>query len=461
MYRPGLEGACLLALQRLVGRGFGELHRIDQAGVLDPGDPRPARAAAILGPCGQDEARLRVLVVGEEPLRIGRAGRLVDLGDVPRAEHALLRADVEALAHGLRPLRGAVVDAARQRRVHRLVLLRPEQHRRVLVLARFPRALERVGDGLFQRRVVEIANRGRAGLVAEMDGDRDVAVELHHVGGDVRVGESRRRAFAAVELDLDGIGLRHVDHLVGDRLYFFAWIHLRRFRGSRVQRVQGFRQGSSGGSVCSSPERQAQWAPPAPHPPPIGIAAFAPPFDAPTMPGLDNRLTRFEPWHDGHSALRSAVTNASKSRSQSLQWYSKIGIRCILSMVNSQLPTSNFQGTPNFQFPRSSSSRLPIEYWEFSWELDVGSALEVGSWKLGVDLRSPVMTIRPATRSLVPVALAVAAFVAAPAVSTQQSGSGAPAPATAAARLRRYPPIRSRCWRGAASGRCAAAGRSP
>jgi hypothetical protein len=74
------------------------------------------------------------------------------------------------------------------------------------------------------------------------------------------------------------------------------------------------------------PERQAQWAPPAPHPPPIGIAAFAVPFDAPTIPGLDKRLTRFEPRHDGHSALRSVVTNASKSRAQSLQLYSKMGI---------------------------------------------------------------------------------------------------------------------------------------
>ena len=59
------------------------------------------------------------------------------------------------------------------------------------------------------------------------------------------------------------------------------------------------------------------------------------------------------------------------------------------------------------------------------------------------------MTIRPAIGLSVPVALAVAAFVAAPAVSTQQSGSGAPAPATAAAQAAPIPsdPIALLAWR--------------
>ena len=43
----GLERARLLALERLVGRGLGELHGVDQARVLDPGNACPARAGAV------------------------------------------------------------------------------------------------------------------------------------------------------------------------------------------------------------------------------------------------------------------------------------------------------------------------------------------------------------------------------------------------------------------------------
>ena len=59
------------------------------------------------------------------------------------------------------------------------------------------------------------------------------------------------------------------------------------------------------------------------------------------------------------------------------------------------------------------------------------------------------MTLRPAAGFHVPVALAVAAFVAAPAVSTQQSGSGAPAPAAAASQAAAIPsdPIALLAWR--------------
>ena len=179
------------------------------------------------------------------------------------------------------------------------------------------------------------------------------------------------------------------------------------------------------------------------------MAAFAPPFDAPTIPGLDNRLTRCEPWHDGHSALRSAVTNASKSRSQSLQWYSKKGIGAFYrwSTPNFQFPTSKALPTSNFQGRPRCDCLLSVG--SFRWDWDLGVPWEVGSWKLGVDLRSPVMTLRPAAGFYLPVALAVAAFVAAPAVSTQQSGSGAPAPATAAAQAAPIPsdPIALLAWR--------------
>jgi photosystem II stability/assembly factor-like uncharacterized protein len=59
------------------------------------------------------------------------------------------------------------------------------------------------------------------------------------------------------------------------------------------------------------------------------------------------------------------------------------------------------------------------------------------------------MTLRPAAGFCVPVALAVAAFVAAPAVSTQQPGSAAPAPAGAASQAASIPsdPIALLAWR--------------
>ena len=229
---PGLERARLLALERLVRGGLGEVHRIDQRGVLDAGDARPAGAAAVLRARRQDEARLRILVVGEQSLRVRGAGRLIDLRDVAGAEHALLGADVEALPHRPRPLRRPVVHAARERRVHRFVLLRPDQHRRLGVVARLAGPLQRIGHAVLQGGVVEITHRRGPRLVAEMNGDGDTAVELHHVGGDVGVREAGRRTLAAVELDLDRIGFGHVDHLAGDRLHFIAGVHT---WGSRVQ----------------------------------------------------------------------------------------------------------------------------------------------------------------------------------------------------------------------------------
>jgi photosystem II stability/assembly factor-like uncharacterized protein len=59
------------------------------------------------------------------------------------------------------------------------------------------------------------------------------------------------------------------------------------------------------------------------------------------------------------------------------------------------------------------------------------------------------MTLRPAAGFYVPAALAVAAFAAAPAVSTQQSGSATPAPASAASQAAPIPsdPIALLAWR--------------
>jgi photosystem II stability/assembly factor-like uncharacterized protein len=63
------------------------------------------------------------------------------------------------------------------------------------------------------------------------------------------------------------------------------------------------------------------------------------------------------------------------------------------------------------------------------------------------------MTIRSAARLYLPVALAVVAFVAAPAVSTQQPGTAAPAPATGGTVAKQAPPLSSDpiallSWRG-------------
>jgi hypothetical protein len=45
-----------------------------------------------------------------------------------------------------------------------------------------------------------------------------------------------------------------------------------------------------------------------------------------TIPILDSSFDRFAPRQDGHSALRSVVTNASNDFSQSRQTYSNSGI---------------------------------------------------------------------------------------------------------------------------------------
>jgi hypothetical protein len=73
--------------------------------------------------------------------------------------------------------------------------------------------------------------------------------------------------------------------------------------------------------------RQAQPAPPAPHPPlegwgEDGVRGAA----VPTMPGLESCLDSSDPWHAGHAGVRVAVTKASNCRPQSRHAYSKRGI---------------------------------------------------------------------------------------------------------------------------------------
>ncbi len=54
---------------------------------------------------------------------------------------------------------------------------------------------------------------------------------------------------------------------------------------------------------------------------------------------------------------------------------------------NSQLPTANFPGTPNYQLPTASAGREPSS----PWTLGVGDSLGIGDWKLGVRGDRPVV----------------------------------------------------------------------
>ena len=110
----------------------------------------------------------------------------------------------------------------------------------------------------------------------------------------------------------------HVDHLVGDRFHFVARVH-RRVQGSRFRFSSRLSRSSVHGSPAASvPAPAGAVAGRRRRSRPPSAPAGGSPADAPTIPGLDSRLTRFAPWHAGHSGARAAVTNASNSRSQSL-----------------------------------------------------------------------------------------------------------------------------------------------
>jgi hypothetical protein len=89
--------------------------------------------------------------------------------------------------------------------------------------------LRRVGgfvDHRFQRVVVELARRRGADLVAEPDVDGKLLIELDEVDRDRRVGPARAGALAAGEVDLDGVGLGHIQDFVGKGFDLFARIHM-------------------------------------------------------------------------------------------------------------------------------------------------------------------------------------------------------------------------------------------
>ena len=72
----------------------------------------------------------------------------------------------------------------------------------------------------WSKSIVGLVRRRGGGLVAVADGDRDFLVVLDQVGGDAGVREPGGRPLAPREADLGGIGLDHVEHLVGDRFDF-------------------------------------------------------------------------------------------------------------------------------------------------------------------------------------------------------------------------------------------------
>ena len=121
--------------------------------------------------------------------------------------------------------------------------------------------------------------------------------------------------------------------------------------------------------------------------------------------------------------------------------------------IDGQLPISNFSSLP----AAMTEARV---YGESSLSA-LDSCAKAGSWKLGVDL-NPRYDSPPRGRSLRAGRSCGGRFRRRSrrlhaAVWLWRTGARQPP----RLRLRRYPPIRSRCWRGAASGRCAAAGRSP
>ena len=92
--------------------------------------------------------------------------------------------------------------------------------------------------------------------------------------------------------------------------------------------------------------------------------------------------------------------------------------------ANSQRPASNAQGTPNDQRPTGPADVEPGK----SWELGVGSALEVGPWKLGADTPAPGRAVTFAAFGLVTPEKRVPQILRALRVVRDSVRGGGPAP---------------------------------
>ena len=146
----------------------------------------------------------------------------MQLRDVAGAEHTLLLADVDALLHQPGALGWSELDGGCQRAVDRQVVLRWLDRRHQLRIVGPPlRKLLRLLDRRLQRRVVELVRGRRRRLLSVENGDLHFLIVFDEVRRNRRVRIASRRPLTAGEPDLHGIGLRHVQDLVGDRFDFF------------------------------------------------------------------------------------------------------------------------------------------------------------------------------------------------------------------------------------------------
>ena len=121
-------------------------------------------------------------------------------------------------------LAGPKFTVARQRRVDRDVVLRSLDQRLERSGCRAPPSRASVASSTIAFSDSSSNSRVDAEPVfwPKPHGDGQLLIELDQVDGDGGVGPARAGTLAAVEVDFDGVGLGHVDHLVGDRLDFFA-----------------------------------------------------------------------------------------------------------------------------------------------------------------------------------------------------------------------------------------------
>ena len=203
-----------------------ELGDVDLREILRAGDAGPAGTGSVRHAAGEDEAGLRVLVIGEQTLGVGETRGLVRLRNVAGAQHAFLLADVDRLLDPGRALARTEVGRLRDDGVDRQVVLRSlHQRRQVRVVACFLRRVVRFVHRRLETLVVQLARRGRSLLLTVPDVDGDLLVVLHQVDRDRRIRPARRGSFAAVERHFDGIRLRHVQDFVGERFDLVSGIH--------------------------------------------------------------------------------------------------------------------------------------------------------------------------------------------------------------------------------------------
>ena len=85
------------------------------------------------------------------------------------------------------------------------------------------------------------------------------------------------------------------------------------------------------------------------------------------------------------ASVPAAVREVGNRRSMASR-----AVMLIRVLVNFQLPTTKFQGTPNYQFPKRTSKK-ETKALEFTWELAVRRALVFGTWVLEIVATYPLL----------------------------------------------------------------------